>query len=285
MKKLAIGLAFVLSTLLCGQLWAQETATQLFLAPSAVPLQVYTNYLTTTTGGSVTFSASQVGGTIIKNVAVLPNLNPGPGLDCSYTQSQLDAINVDNYQSYFAYTPTVDYSATSPGGADSTVTFNQPGLFFVQLTTDAGVSAPIEVAVDTDLLGQLGVTPTGPNRWIWSLFSPANRSSVVSGTLNTPQDGNLLGWVLGSLGGSDNIQLVAGGGPRRKTRLASSAASKPRKVGPAEVFLPPCMVTGTLVPSRWATSPSTIRTPPRLHRPSLITSPHFDLLAATRPAT
>jgi hypothetical protein len=122
------------------QLLAQESASQLFLAPSAVPYTVYPQTFLSTVG-STTFSASQVtGGTVINDVAILPGLvdNPSNPVDGSYTEAQLAAINSASYGTYFALSPTVDYSASNPGGSSDTVTFNQPGVYFVQLQTDAG---------------------------------------------------------------------------------------------------------------------------------------------------
>ena len=173
--RLSIGFGFAVLTLLCGQLLAQENASQLFLAPDAVPETVYTPIDMATTG-STTFTASQVaGGTVIYDVAVLPELDPNPSSsDGSYTPAQLAAINSSDYGTYFAETPTVNYSASSPGGANDTVTFNQTGMYFVQLTTDAGTGI-FQVNVNTDILGG---TATGPARQ--TVSPPNNGTTIVS---------------------------------------------------------------------------------------------------------
>jgi hypothetical protein len=184
MKKLlisviAIGLGVAVLNLLSGQLLAQENASQLFLAPSAVPEAIYTP-IVLSTPGSITFNASQVpGGTVINDVAVLPTLLPNPSnpVDGSYTAAELAAIDSTNYSTYFALSPTVDYSASTPGGVSNTVTFNQPGMYFVQLQTDVS-NGLFEVDVDVELLD--GVA-TGPNRQI--VTPPNDGTTIISSVL------------------------------------------------------------------------------------------------------
>jgi hypothetical protein len=170
-------------TLLSAQLLAQETASQLFLAPSAVPEAIYTP-IDLSTPGSQVFNASQVpGGTVINDVAVCPVLLPNPSnpVDGSYTDAQLAAINFGNESTYFADTPTVDYLASNPGGASDTVTFNQEGVYYVQLQTNAGDEI-FQVAVSAALASEPGpaqIEPTGPDRII---DPPPNNSTTIIST-------------------------------------------------------------------------------------------------------
>jgi hypothetical protein len=157
-----LALGFAVLAVAAGQLPAQETADQLFLAPSAVPEAIYTPTVLAGTGSTVFTAGQVVGGTVINNVAVLPLLLPNPGNpgDGTYTAAQLGAINSGNYGAYFALRPTVDYSASAPGGASDTVTFNKPGVYYVQVQTNAG-NGLVQVLVDT-ALADGAPKPTGP---------------------------------------------------------------------------------------------------------------------------
>jgi hypothetical protein len=119
----------ILSLFCVATLWAGALdANQLFLAPSAVPVQMYTP-ISLNLGNSDTISGS------FSAVNVLPLLKPDPNTSFGqYTKADFNKISQANYTQYYAYTPTVDYSANlSSSGV--TLTFNQPGSYFVRLVS------------------------------------------------------------------------------------------------------------------------------------------------------
>jgi len=151
MKRLILFGALAILIVLPARSFAQdETNSQLFLAPEDVPYQQYTPD-NITSGGTVTFNASQVpGATSLTDVQILPELNPDPNTsDGDYPNSDLDAINSSDYSSYFAETPNVDYDTTTPSAGSSLATFNTPGIYFAQLDTNNG-STIVEVNVDDE---------------------------------------------------------------------------------------------------------------------------------------
>jgi hypothetical protein len=119
----------ILSLVCVSALWAGVLDTnQLFLAPSAVPVQIYTP-ISLNLGNSDTISGS------FSAVNMLPLLKPDPNTSGGqYTNADFNRISLANYSQYYAYTPTVDYSANlSSSGV--TLTFNQPGSYFVRLVS------------------------------------------------------------------------------------------------------------------------------------------------------
>jgi hypothetical protein len=124
------------------------TSDQLFLAPSAVPTAVYdppslVDVPFSSGGGSTTFSIANVpGATQLLALHILPVLNPDPNnpVDGAYTPADLAAINVNNYQSYYSFTPNVDYFASNITNNASTVSFNgnADGSYYADLVTSNG---------------------------------------------------------------------------------------------------------------------------------------------------
>src|SRR5579863_7434605 len=93
-----VKLFVMLLTLAPISCWANETATQLFLAPSLVPEAIYSP-IVLAAPGSTTFNVSSVpGASVINDVSILPLLLANPGDPGGfYTTSQLAAINLSNY--------------------------------------------------------------------------------------------------------------------------------------------------------------------------------------------
>jgi hypothetical protein len=178
-SSLLITVGLVVLALTSGRLLAQESQMQLFLSPAAVPEQIYTT-TEISPGGSVIFNASQVAGaTTINDVAVMGELLPNPNnpSDGSYTPAQLSAITFSNESTYFAENPGVSYSASNPGGATDTVTFSQPGQYFVQLQTNNG-NGLFEVNAGDDLALDGAPQPAAPNRLITA--PPNNNTTIIA---------------------------------------------------------------------------------------------------------
>jgi hypothetical protein len=179
---IALGLAIAVSAMLSGSLHAQESASQLFLAPSTVPDQDWTgaSLLTLPTIGSYTFTATQAGGNDISDVQVLGELNPDPGSsDGSYDTADLDNISYSDESTYFDETPGISYSASTPGGTSDTVSFNQTGMYFVQVDTDQG-SQQFQVDVDDYTMFDGSVQATGPQRIAGNLTPGNNINTIIS---------------------------------------------------------------------------------------------------------
>ncbi len=182
--ELSIAIGFAVLAVTSGRLFAQESQSQLFLSPAAVPEQVYTP-TAITPGGSVMFNASQVpGATSVSDVQVMGELLPNPAnpSDGSYTPAQLSAITQSNESTYFAENPGVDYSASTPGCGNDTVTFNKPGTYFFQLDTNNG-SGIFEVNAGDDLALDGAAQANGTNRII---TAPPNNNTTIIATNDPP---------------------------------------------------------------------------------------------------
>jgi hypothetical protein len=133
--------AAILSLFCVSTLWAGVLdANQLFLAPSVVPVQLYTP-ISLNLGSSDSITGS------FSSVNMLPLLKPDPNTaGGQYTNADFNKISLANYSQYYAYTPTIDYSAnlTSSG---VTLSFNQPGSYFVRLVS-GGQSSFLYFQVD-----------------------------------------------------------------------------------------------------------------------------------------
>jgi hypothetical protein len=189
-----VKLFVMLLTLAPISCWANETATQLFLAPSLVPEAIYSP-IVLAAPGSTTFNVSSVpGASVINDVSILPLLLANPGDPGGfYTTSQLAAINLSNYSGFFSQSPTVDYTASNPGGLSDTVTFNKAGMYYVQLQTDAGNDL-FQVLVDTYQAGGPAPQPTSAGEQIPA--PPNDGTTIISaGDPDDPQhttDGNIV---------------------------------------------------------------------------------------------
>jgi hypothetical protein len=117
------------------------SSNDLFLAPTDVPTDFYNERLISP-GNSITFSVADVpGATGLLGVQILPVLAANPANSAGdYTASELANISVNNYGTYYAFQPNVDYKATTISNNASTATFGAEGTYFVQLKTTNGSS-------------------------------------------------------------------------------------------------------------------------------------------------
>lgn len=180
----------VLMLLLSTTAWGGYIASdQLFQAPSDVPMIVYDgsfliNVPFSDSGGSVDFSISNVpGATELLGLSILPVLNPFPNdPEGVYTPADLAAINLTNYDGYYAFQPNTDYFASEIVNNASTVSFNgnADGAYFVNLHTSNGsTTSNTFIRVEFgDFLGKDPATdPTGPER---KVTLPATDLTIIS---------------------------------------------------------------------------------------------------------
>lgn len=169
------------------------SSEDLFLSPAAVPEALYPfqEVVLGISGTTRTYTSSDVGGTIV-GVSILPLLVPNPSSASNqgeYTDAELAAINVNNFDSFFFHKPNEDYFADLTA-AEVVIDYLAAGTFFVEITAESnGVQFTRIFEDDVDDF-QGGIGARDPTRAGRVIASPNANLNLVSNRAFEPLGSN-----------------------------------------------------------------------------------------------